>query len=387
MSIDYQVQQKIYRLETLRRYQAYYGPNTPYQIVAEINMLEGELRRMLQAELTKVNRPVRPAQKRTPAKNRAGPGSRTGRPKPQSAASSKRGGKAASKREAKARSVFGLSKTTLDIITIISFIGFVFLLGCIVFATYLYTRSVAPPAFAQFETAPDSQPALRPTFTPTADPNHPAPVYAEASASDVIEVAAIEDSNLPSAHREPTPVPTAVPTLTPSPVSFPTETPTLVPTETPVPPPVQPPVPKAPPPTATPSEPTPTPAPQYKFMLREQGNREFQRTTNNLITVYVAIVSAGNVPVGGYKVVGDHSSGMHLESTLSDWNWSATNCLDCDYIKFGNVKFEPGPFGDGVWNIYVADEAGTQLSPVVPLPYSANPEQWVWDFIIFAEAE
>ncbi|HMR63029.1 MAG TPA: hypothetical protein PKE64_03370, partial [Anaerolineae bacterium] len=180
---------------------------------------------------------------------------------------------------------------------------------------------------------------------------------------------------------------TPVPTLTPSPVPFPTETPTSLPTETPVPPPAQPPAPKAPPPTATPSEPTPTPAPQYKFMLREQGNREFQRTTNNLITMYVAIVSAGNVPVGGYKVVGDHSAGMHVESALSDWNWSATNCLDCDYIKFGNVKFEPGPFVDGVWNIYVADEAGTQLSPVVPLPYSTNPDQWVWDFVIFAEAE
>jgi hypothetical protein len=47
------------------------------------------------------------------------------------------------------------------------------------------------------------------------------------------------------------------------------------------------------------------------------------------------------------------------------------------------VKFEPGTFTDGTWNIYVADEGGTQLSPVVPLGYSENPDDWVWDFIIF----
>ncbi len=387
MSINYQVQQKIYRLETLRRYQAYYGPNTPYQIVAEINMLEVELRRMLQADLTKVNRPVKPARKRPPAKDKAGPPSRTAKPQLQAKASPKREVKVTPKRKTKPNSLFGLSKTTLDVITAISFIGFVFLIGCIVFAVYVYSSQYEPPAYTQVDTALNSQVALRPTFTPTADPSNPLAVAADASASDVIEVAAVENSILPSAHREPTPVPTPVPTLTPSPVPFPTETPTSLPTETPVPPPAQPPAPKAPPPTATPSEPTPTPAPQYKFMLREQGNREFQRTTNNLITMYVAIVSAGNVPVGGYKVVGDHSAGMHVESALSDWNWSATNCLDCDYIKFGNVKFEPGPFVDGVWNIYVADEAGTQLSPVVPLPYSTNPDQWVWDFVIFAEAE
>jgi hypothetical protein len=95
-------------------------------------------------------------------------------------------------------------------------------------------------------------------------------------------------------------------------------------------------------------------------------------------------VSEGNIPVGGLKIVGDHTpSGMHVESGLSDWGWSAVNCLECDYVKQGNVKFEPGTFADGVWNIYVADPSGKQLSPTVPLSYSADPEKWVWDFIIF----
>ncbi|RME79532.1 MAG: hypothetical protein D6784_00580, partial [Chloroflexi bacterium] len=152
-----------------------------------------------------------------------------------------------------------------------------------------------------------------------------------------------------------------------------------------------------PPPTATPAPPPnppsaapaasapPAPAqPDFPFIVAEQGNRVFQKTTYHVITIYVAVVSEGNIPLGGYKVVGDHTpSGQHAESALSTWNWDVVNCLDCDYKKFGNVKFEPGTFSDGVWNIYLADANGTQVSPVVPLVYSSDPEQWVWDFIIF----
>jgi hypothetical protein len=136
-----------------------------------------------------------------------------------------------------------------------------------------------------------------------------------------------------------------------------------------------------------PEEPEPAPAPpaaQFPFTVAEQGNREFQHTNYHVITIYVAVVSAGNIPIGGLKVVGDHvPSGMHAESGPSDWGWSAVNCLDCDYVKQGNVKFEPGTFEDGVWNIYLADQSGAPVSPVVPLTYSADPASWVWDFIIF----
>jgi hypothetical protein len=110
----------------------------------------------------------------------------------------------------------------------------------------------------------------------------------------------------------------------------------------------------------------------------------FQRTNYHVITVYAAIVTDGNQPIGGLKLVGDHvPTGAHIESGLSDWHWSVTNCLDCDYVKFGNVKFEPGTFTDGVWNVYVADGSGTPLSAPVSLTYSTDPEQWVWDFLIF----
>ena len=109
----------------------------------------------------------------------------------------------------------------------------------------------------------------------------------------------------------------------------------------------------------------------------------FQHTDYHVINVYIAIVAEGNIPLGGYKIIGNHSSGLYAESALSDWNWSVTNCLDCDYIKFGNVKFEPGTFDDGTWTIYVADPQGNQLSQPLPLSYSSAKEEWVWDFVLF----
>jgi hypothetical protein len=360
MSIDRQLQEKIYRLETLRKYQAYYGPNTPHQIIAEINQLEVELRRMLKADVTRPTKSV-------------GPNVSQPKPthKPKSAKPKK---KTKVNKKTESPKGWSLSQSTTDIIATVAFIGLVFLLGAIVFAAYVQTRPTGNASYARASEAGYSGITLRPTFTPTADPNNP----------DAIPVAldsnVAGDSLLPPAEKKPTDIPTPVPTLTPSPPPEPTSTPTSPPTATPLP--TKPPPP--PPPTATPAPPTLTPAPSFPFQVAEQGNRMFQKTNYHVITVYAAIVSEGNIPIGGLKVVGDHvPSGMHAESGLSTWDWSATNCLDCDYVKFGNVKFEPGTFTDGTWNIYVADEAGNQLSPVVPLGYAEQPEEWVWDFIIF----
>jgi hypothetical protein len=95
-------------------------------------------------------------------------------------------------------------------------------------------------------------------------------------------------------------------------------------------------------------------------------------------------VDQGNTPIGGLKIIGNHTpSGQRAESPASDWNYSKVNCLGCSYVKQGNIKFEPGPFIDGTWSIYLADGGGTQISPTVSLSYAADPNQWVWDFIIF----
>jgi hypothetical protein len=120
--------------------------------------------------------------------------------------------------------------------------------------------------------------------------------------------------------------------------------------------------------------------------VAEQGNREFQRTSNNGIVVFVAAVDQNNTPIGGMKIVGISSAtGERKESAPSSWSYDAVNCLDCSYVKQGNVKFEPGAFYDTTWNIYLADGGGTQVSPAVPLSYSSSPDTWVWDFIIFKQ--
>lgn len=200
------------------------------------------------------------------------------------------------------------------------------------------------------------RPTPRPTFTPT-------PAY----------------THTPTATSTPTITP--IPSDTPTPVAtntpLPTDTP--VPTDTPRPANTRPPQ----PPTET-FTPAPPPTPDFPFAVVEQGVRDFQKTSNTTIVVFVAAVDPNNTPIGGLKVVGvNASTGEQKESAPTSWQYDAVNCLDCGYVKQGNVKFEPGPFTDVTWNIYLADGGGTQLSPMVPLSYSSSPETWVWDFIIF----
>lgn len=349
MAADQIIRAKIHRLEELRKYQAYYGPNTPYPVVVEINDLEQEIRQLLAA---------RQAQAAQKAKRKTT--------------------KARQKPSAPVWQFWRMSRATFDAIVAIAFVGFLFLLATIIFAAYVNTRP-GPVEFAgiggPLEAVP---PTLRPTFTPT--------VAGEPAADSVVtEASLVTEVLLPPAEREPTPVPTLVPSLTPtasppaSPTPLPTETP--LPTNTPVPPAA--PAVSAAPAAAAPPPPTVPPAPAFPFAVTEQGNREFQRTTYHVITVYLAVVSEGNIPLGGYKVIANSSAGGYVESGLSDWNWSVTNCLDCGYIKQGNLKIELGTFGDVAWSLYVADPDGNPLSAPVTLHYAAAPEQWVWDFVIF----
>jgi hypothetical protein len=339
------IQAKLYRLEELRKYQAHYGPNTPYAIIVEINNLETEIHRALKAGQTRRTHAVKKAKKR---------------------------------QNVPLWQFWRMSQATTDLIATIAFIGLVFLLGSIVFATYMHTRPSQAAGAVAFNDGVNPQPTLRPTFTPTPNPDDPG---SKETADAPIEAAAViapESAGLlPTPGSNPTDVPTLVPTLTATAVPPATETPP--PTDTPLPT-VAPP----PRPTATSAPPTPTPAPSFPFSVAEQGNRVFQKTNYHAITVYVAVVSEGNIPVGGFKVIGDHvPTGQHVESGISTWNWDVANCKDCDYVKFGNIKFEPGPFMDGIWNIYLVDSAGSPVSPVVSLTYSADPTQWVWDFVLF----
>jgi hypothetical protein len=116
----------------------------------------------------------------------------------------------------------------------------------------------------------------------------------------------------------------------------------------------------------------------------DQSNREFTHTNYHAIVVFVGIVNASNTPLGGYRVVGDSTDGGHWVSDESCWEW-CKQTPPGGYAKVANVTFEPGPFIDGGWNIYVMDGGGTQVSPVVSLPYSTDPGQWIWDFVLFQQ--
>ena len=102
MSVNELIQVKMYRLEELRKYQSHYGPNTPYPIVAEINQLENDLRRLLQAGPT---RPTPVVKKKTPQP------------------------KAKPKNKPPTWQFWRMSQATFDMVATIAFIGLVFLMG------------------------------------------------------------------------------------------------------------------------------------------------------------------------------------------------------------------------------------------------------------------
>jgi hypothetical protein len=120
-------------------------------------------------------------------------------------------------------------------------------------------------------------------------------------------------------------------------------------------------------------------------MVAEISPPEFTHTTNPMIIVFVAITDQSNTPLGGYRVVGDSPQvefNSHVESLPSCFDW-CTSTGKGGYAKVANAKFEPGPFIDGTWNIYLVDGGGAQVSPVVPLNYSTDPAAWRWDFVYF----
>jgi hypothetical protein len=111
----------------------------------------------------------------------------------------------------------------------------------------------------------------------------------------------------------------------------------------------------------------------------------WQKTTSPILSDIIVISDSNGTPLGGFLVVGEHSSGKTWKSLPSSWSYDNSSGFG-GYIKQGNVKFEPqGGFQDGTWNIYVVDGGGTQLSDKVPLSYSSSPDQWVWDFVWWSE--
>jgi hypothetical protein len=180
----------------------------------------------------------------------------------------------------------------------------------------------------------------------------------------------------------PTPTDTPIPTDTATPV--PTDTATSIPpTDTPLP--TNTPKPRPPTATFTPAPPTDTPAPTFPFSLKEQSDRRYTQTNNAFVIILVDITDGKDVPLGGYKVIGDSSNGMHFVSAESCYTYCKLSGIKGGYIKRANVEFSPGPFIDGSWTLYLVDKSGTQVSPTVTLSYSTDPSQRYWDFVWFVK--
>ncbi len=203
----------------------------------------------------------------------------------------------------------------------------------------------------------------RPTFTPTPTPTETPP---------------------PTPTETPTPLPTATPEPTNTPAATNTPEPTATPEPTNTRRPANTPVPQPPTATFTPAPPTATPTPNWAFKVREQGDRMWQKTSNNQISNIALVSDSNGTPLGGYRIKGEHSSGRTYTSPPTSWRYDAVNGLE-GYIKQGNVKVELGGFEDGTWYLWVVDSAGSQVSDRYPLNYSSNPDTWVWDFIWWSQ--
>lgn len=202
-----------------------------------------------------------------------------------------------------------------------------------------------------------------------------------------------ETSQTPT--RTPRPTFTSTPNWTPTPSVTPTSTPTLIPTHTPTPtpppatetftpvPPTATFTPAPPtatftpaPPTATftPAPPTATPTPSYQYKVVE-GPTGFP-TTNSILVIYVAIHDANNTPIGGLKVIADHSpSGVHKESDPTCYSYCKPSGMS-GTVKVGNTVIEWGGIETGTWTLRVVDGGGTQVAAPIIINTDSNAPQW-----------
>jgi len=188
----------------------------------------------------------------------------------------------------------------------------------------------------------------------------------------------------------------SAPTFTPTPTAtfIPTQTPTLLPTDTPTLSPVPPsPTATSVPPTNTPvsettpadtpppqpaatDTPAPTPTPALAFDVLE-----FEKfpTSHLNFDVYIAVVDGGNNPLAGYRVLGQHSDGMQVDSEVSTDRWTENS--GAKHYKAGNIKYEVLNSPGGVWVLQLVDEAGQPTAP--PLEFPFDPANPTWYFVLY----
>jgi hypothetical protein len=137
--------------------------------------------------------------------------------------------------------------------------------------------------------------------------------------------------------------------------------------------------PTPPPPTAT-DMPTATAIPAYSFTILE--TEQFPTSHFNF-DVYIAITDANNTPLSGYRVLGQHSDGLQVESQVSANVWTANS--GAMHYKAGNIKYEVPNSPGGVWTLQLVDEASHQVAPSVELSFDSSDPSWY--FVLYRQIE
>jgi hypothetical protein len=91
------------------------------------------------------------------------------------------------------------------------------------------------------------------------------------------------------------------------------------------------------------------------------------------------VVDKKNKPLGNYRVVGTHNSGLRVESQLSAGDWTVNS--GAMHYKGGNLKYEALNSPTGVWTMELFDSGGNLVSPPVEFPFDSNSPNWY--FLIY----
>jgi hypothetical protein len=105
-------------------------------------------------------------------------------------------------------------------------------------------------------------------------------------------------------------------------------------------------------------------------------------STNHLnFDVYIAITDAHNAPLSGYRMLGQHSGGMQVESRVSANRWTENS--GAMHYKAGNIKYEVFNSPGGVWTLQLVDEANQPVAPSLEFPF--DPASPTWYFVLYRQ--
>ncbi len=132
--------------------------------------------------------------------------------------------------------------------------------------------------------------------------------------------------------------------------------------------------PPPPPPTAAPRPPTPTPKPTEPPKIFKLLFTEKVFNTNPVLTVWAAVFTGEQTPVGGYKVV-LMKNGVKVGEDVSKPSFELTSpSPDIHPYRPANIKIEVQNPGSATWEFFVVDGAGNPISDKAVFQTSNGPE-------------